>query len=128
MVVFIDLSKAFGTSYPPWKISRLGVLPAVHEWFRSYLADRSQYVCIGTTTLLTAPLTHGIPHGSVLSPFLFNIYTDSLSSIPEFCSLKSYVDDSKEYLSFSLPILDDSLSIIEEDLHRVSRGAARIAY
>ncbi|CAB4021202.1 Hypothetical predicted protein, partial [Paramuricea clavata] len=45
--------------------------------------------------------------------------TDSLSSIPELCSLESYVDDSKEYLSFSLPILDSSLSTMEDDLHRV---------
>ena len=29
------------------------------------------------------------------------------------------MDDSKEYLSFSLPILDHSLSTPEEDLHRV---------
>ena len=122
MVVFIDLSKAFDSIEHHTllgKISRLGVSPAVHEWFRSYLADRSQYVRIGTTTSLTAPLTHRIPQGSVLSPLLFNIYTDSLSSIPESCSLKSYVDDLKEYLSFSLPILYHSLSILEEDLHRV---------
>ena len=123
IVVFIDRSKAFDSIEEHHtllgKISRLGVSPAVHEWFRTYLADRSQYVRIGTTTSLTAPLTHGIPQGSILSPFLFNIYTDSLSSIPESCSLKSYVDDSKEYLSFSLPILDHSLSILEEDLHRV---------
>ena len=121
MVVFIDLCKAFDSIEHHTllgKISRLGVSPAVHEWFRSYLADRSQYVRIVTTTSLTAPLTHGIPQGSVFSPFLFNIYTDSLSSIPESCSLISYVDDSKEYLSFSLPILDHSLSFIEEDLHK----------
>ena len=122
MVVFIDLSKAVDSIEHHTllgKISRLGVSPAVHEWFRSYLADRSQYIRIGTTTSLTAPLTHGIPQGSVLLPFLFNIYTDSLPSIPESCSLKSYVDDSKEYLSFSQPILDHSLSILEEELHRV---------
>ena len=95
------------------------VSPAAHEWFKSYLADRSQYVRIGTTTSTTAPLTHGIPQGSVLSLFLFNIYTDSLPLIPEFCNIESYVDDSKEYLSFSLPILDCSLSTLEDDLHRV---------
>ena len=89
IVVFIDLSKAFDSIEHDIlleKISRLGVSPAAHEWFKSYLADRSQYVRIGTTTSTTAPLTHGIPQGSVLSPFLFNIYTDSLPSIPEFCN------------------------------------------
>jgi hypothetical protein len=121
-VVFIDLSKAFDSIKHDIlleKISRLGVKPAAHEWFKSYLAVWSQYVRIGTITSSTAPLAHGIPQGSVLSPFLFNIYTDSLPSIPEFCNLESYVDDSKEYLSFSLPILDYSLSTLEDDLHRV---------
>ena len=122
IVVFIDLSKVFDSIQHDillQKVLHLGVSPAVHEWFRNYLADRSQYVCIGTTTSTTAPLTHRISQGSALSPFLFNIYTDSLSSISEFCSLKSYVDDSKEYLPFSLPILDSSLSTIEANLLRV---------
>ena len=122
IVVFIDLSKAFDSMEHDIlleKISRLGVSPAAYEWFKSYLADRSQYVRIGTTTSTTAPLTHGISQGSVPSQFLFNIYTDSLPSIPEFCNLESYVDDSKEYLSFSLPISDSSLSTLEDDLHRV---------
>ena len=79
IVVFIDLSKALDSIQHDvdillQKILRLGVSPAVHEWFRSYLADRSQYVRIGTTTSTTASLTHGIPQGSVLSPFLFLKY------------------------------------------------------
>ncbi len=83
-MVFIDLSKAFDSIEHDIlleKISRLGVSPAAYEWFKSYLADRSQYVRIGTTTSTTAPLTHGIPQGSVLSPFLFNIYTDSNNTL-----------------------------------------------
>jgi hypothetical protein len=59
IVVFIDLSKAFDSIKHDTlleKISRLGVTPAAHEWFKSYLTDRSQYVHIGTTTSSTAPL------------------------------------------------------------------------
>ena len=33
-----------------------------------------------------------------LSLFLFNIYTDSLSLVPNSCNLESYVDDSKTFL------------------------------
>ena len=49
IVIFIDLSKAFDIIEHHTligKISRLGVWPAVYEWFRSYLAYRSQYVRI----------------------------------------------------------------------------------
>ena len=94
------------------RILNLGVSSAVHKWFKSYLSDRWQHVRIGTTSSAPVALSHGIPQGSVLSPFLFNIYTDSLSSVPNSCSLEAYVDDSKTFLSFSL-------SHIEEDLHRI---------
>ena len=45
--------------------------------------------------LLPTPvaLSYGIFQGSVLSPFLFNIYTGTLSSVPKSCNLESYVDE-----------------------------------
>ncbi len=66
-----------------------------------------------------APLKYGIPQGSVLSPFLFNIYTNSLPSTPKSCCLDSYVDDSKSFLSFSVSTMDRSLTATEEDLQGV---------
>ena len=89
IMIFINLSKAFDSIEHHdllAKLLRLGVWPVLHVWFRSYFADRSQYVRIETTTSLTAPL----PQGSVLSLFLFSINTDRLLSIPESCCLKSH--------------------------------------
>ena len=56
IVIFLDMSKAFDV----------------------YLSDRRQYVRIETTTSAPVTLSHGIPQGSVLSPFLFNIYTQTV--------------------------------------------------
>lgn len=116
------MSKAFDSVCHDMLLQRilnLGVSPAVHEWFKSYLTDRWQYVRIGTTSSTPVALSFGIPQGSVLSPFLFNIYTDSLSSAPKSCNLESYVDDSKAFQSFTLMNMEHSLSHIEEDLYRV---------
>ncbi len=55
----------------------------------------------------------------MLSPFLLNIYTDSLSSVPKHCSLQCGIDDSKTFLSFTLSRMERSLLYIEEDLHSV---------
>ncbi len=122
IVVFIDLSKAFDSVQHETllqKIRDLGASPAVYTWFKSYLSDRLQYVRIGTISSEVASLKYGIPQGSVLSPFLFNIYTNSLPSTPKSCRLESYVDDSKSFLSFSVSTMDRSLTAIEEDLEGV---------
>jgi hypothetical protein len=122
IVILLDMSKAFDSVDHNMHLQRilgLGVSTAVHKLFKSYLSDRWQYVRIGTTSSAPVALSYGIPQGSVLSPSLFNIYTDSLSSVPNSCSLESYVDDSRTFLSFSLSHMEHSLWHIEEDLHRV---------
>ncbi len=119
IVVFIDLSTAFDSVQHETllqKIRDFGASPAVYTWFKSYLSDRLQYVRIRTISSEVAPLKYGIPQGSVLSPFLFNIYTNGLPSTPKSCRLESYVDDSKSFLSFSISTMDRSLTAIEEDL------------
>jgi hypothetical protein len=122
VMILLDISKAFDIVRHDIllnKILFLGAFPSVHTRFESFLSDWYQYVRIEMTSSATAPLTHGILQGSVLSPFLFNIYTDSLPSIPKSCCLESYVHDSKTYQSFPISNIDCSLSVIEEDLQRV---------
>ena len=128
-VVFVDLSKAFDSVQHETLLQQfrdLGTSPAVYTWFKSYVSDRLQYVRIGTVSSEVAPLKYGIPQGSVLSPFLFNIYTNSLSSTPNSCHLESYVDDLKSFLSFSVSTMDRSITAIEEDLQGVFVSAQQI--
>ena len=128
IVIFLDMSKAFDSVRHDMllqRISNLGASPAVYTWFKIYLSDRQQYVRIETTASAPATLSYEIPQGSVLSPFLFNIYTDSLPSVPESCNLESYVDDSKTFLSFTLSNMNHSLRQVEEDLCRVFEWCCR---
>ena len=123
ILILIDLSKAFDSVQHDillQKISCFGASPTVLNWFKSYLSERHQYIRIGTTFSSSLPLTHGIPQGSILSPFLFSIYTDDLPSVPKTCTLESYVDDSKVFISFPLTDLDSCLSSVKEDLLRVA--------
>lgn len=51
------------------------------DWFSSYLCDRSVKVMIGNSSSPSAPLTYGVPQGSLLGPILFCLYMISLGSI-----------------------------------------------
>ena len=52
------------------------------SWTKSYLADRQQFVQIGTAVSSTLHLASSVPQGSlVLGPLLFTVYTSSIFSI-----------------------------------------------
>ena len=63
-MVMLDLQKAFDTVDHNILCNKLEVL-GVHcsEWFRSYLSDRKQYVCVSGTTSSEGLLTCGVTSG-----------------------------------------------------------------
>ena len=63
---------------------------------------RYQAVRINTTPSDNLPDISGVPQGSILGPLLFSIYVNDLPSIPENCSPKCYVDETKLPMSFQL--------------------------
>ena len=51
--IFIDLSKAFNAAYHTILLKKLeinGITGANLAWFRSYLTNRKQYICINNDT------------------------------------------------------------------------------
>ena len=75
---------------------------------------------IGTSTSSPLPLEHGVPQEAILSPLLFSIYLNDLSTVVRRCSIESYVDDSKLFMSFPRSAIHDSIKALEEDLQRVA--------
>ena len=66
---------------------------------------------------------------SILGPALFDVYINDLPGIPDYCSLESYVDDSKLHLTFPVKAIDTPTRQITEDLKKdFSRGAVKIAF
>ena len=121
-IVLLDLSKAFDSIDHALLLEKLKMLNVSDEaicWFKSYLTDRKQAVRTGSKISEKRKITHGVPQGSILGPILFNVYINDLPMAPEAGSLKSFVDDSKLFLSFSINEANSVVNKLNKDLQRV---------
>ena len=82
--------------------------------------DRKQSTRLGTSLSDELTITHGVPQGSILGPFLFNLCINDLPSAVKSSCTNSYVDDSKIYCSFSVKNMNSCLVKMTEDLHLIA--------
>ena len=80
-----------------------------NKWYESIQHFQSPYP-------LTAAFCREL---SILGPLLFSIYTNDLPSAPKKCSVQSYVDDTKLFVSFKMkdtltPLLIEGTTCIEK--------------
>ena len=97
----VDLSAASDTTDHSILLHRLhhnfGIQGTALDWFSSYLTNRTQSVSGHCYTSEPAPISFGVPRGSVLGPVLFVLYTALLSTVIEKHSVlhHPYADESQ---------------------------------
>ena len=82
----------------PWFIKNLnsyGIRGKALDWFKSYLSGRTQAFYANSTLSNFKNIEIGVPQGSILGPFLFIIFVNSLpDSIYNGCKCVMYADDT----------------------------------
>ena len=117
--IFLDLSKDFDTVNHSILLSKLdlyGIRAGENQW--SVNGVESNFYL----------LKSGVPQGSILVLFLFIVYINDTARATNHFTVRFFaddtsltaVDDSKVFLSFSLPDVDTAIANLEQDLLRVA--------
>jgi hypothetical protein len=123
-IVYLDFQKAFDKvphNKLMFKVKQLGIDGNIHKWIENWLSNRKQRVVINGTASDWAPVTSGVPQGSVLGPVLFIIYINDIDvGLNNFIS--KFADDTKIGNSI---ITDHDRISLQEDLNKISEWSHR---
>ena len=115
LLLLIDFSKAFDMVDHDILLKKLyfyGVRGLAHDWLRSYLFDRSQYVFLNGKKSSTRKLEFGVPQGSILGPLLFVLYINDLPNIDKSIHFILYADDA------NIVVTGKTLEIIQKKIQK----------
>ncbi|XP_078810605.1 uncharacterized protein LOC144994967 [Oryzias latipes] len=93
----ISALSAFNTIQPSLlrrKLEVAGVDQHLVAWTINYLTDRPQFVRLRDCVSDVVVCSTGAPQGTVLSPFLFTLYTSDFTYDSHHCHLQKFSDDS----------------------------------
>ncbi len=98
--IIMDFAKAFDKvphKHLLYKLKFYGINCNAVNWISDFLADRTQTVVLEGEMSNKAPVTSGVPQGTVLGPILFLIYINDFPDYLQHSTLRLFADDSIIY-------------------------------
>ena len=77
------------------KLRCYGIAGTAHNWFSSYLSNRSQYCQVDGNLSQPSSVLGGIPQGSILGPLLFLLYINDLPNCLSDTKCNMFADDTQ---------------------------------
>ena len=93
------------------KLEQYGVGGDELSWFKGYIGERRQRVCVGEVKSTWSAVKRGVPQGLILGPLLFILYVNDLPHIVQQCQVRQYADDtSLAHVSSDVRDLENGLT------------------
>ena len=116
--IYLDFSKAFDVvdhGILLHKLKAVGVRGKLGCWLNSFLTGRTQRVVVDGVASEEAPVTSGVPQGTVLGPLLFLIHISDINNNLS-SSVTSFADDTR--VSRIITSYND-VETLQEDLFKI---------
>ena len=97
-MILLDFSRAFDKVPHNNLIDAIGLFDFSYRliyWFVNFLQCRSQYVSINYSVSSTKSIKSGVIQGSVIGPFLFSLFINTLPTVLSYSKFLLFADDSK---------------------------------
>ena len=120
-LIIMDFAKAFDKvphQQLLYKLKFYGIKNQTLNWISAFLSNCTQTVILDGESSDIAPVTSGVPQGTVLDPVLFLVYINDLSEYMKSSQLRLFADDSIIYKTIKSQKDCDSL---QEDLDAAAR-------
>uniref|UniRef100_A0A8C6NXU7 Reverse transcriptase domain-containing protein n=1 Tax=Nothobranchius furzeri TaxID=105023 RepID=A0A8C6NXU7_NOTFU len=119
---FIDLKKAFDVidhSRLLRKLSQYGIRGVAHQWVKTYLEKRKQFVQIKDHKSKLCEINCGVPQGSVLGPKLFILFINNLVNVSKTLGTILFADDTTLFYPGSNT--EEVAKVINDELIKIKK-------